>query len=142
MAQITKKTAERKLPSSKPADLAPHLIGTKGKVERPRPEAAAANEPLTFKVSPDFKQEVRRNAADHDLRLNQVLVRAFEALKTQQRPGPASLRGITSQACMSCAARATTHCSTWARPAISRSDCGATPTKAAFSARQVFQGTM
>jgi len=61
------------------------LIGAKGKVERPRAAAAAVgNEPLTFKVSADFKREFRRYAADHDLRLNQVLVRAFEALKRSE----------------------------------------------------------
>jgi hypothetical protein len=32
----------------------------------------------------DFQREFRRYAADHDLRLNQVPVRAFEALKAQQ----------------------------------------------------------
>lgn len=74
------------MPSTKPADLAPHLIGTKGKVERPTPGAATANEPLTFKVSAEFKRRFRRYAVDHDLRLNQVLVRAFEALEQQQEP--------------------------------------------------------
>jgi hypothetical protein len=69
------------LPSTKPADLAPHLIGSKGSVERPRPVAAVGTEPLTFKVSADFRREFRRYAVDHDLRLNQVLVLAFEALK-------------------------------------------------------------
>ena len=72
------------MPRSKPADLAPHLIGTKGKIERPQPGTAAGNEPLTFKVTAEFKREFRRYAADHDLRLNQVLIRAFEALKAQR----------------------------------------------------------
>lgn len=83
MGRKAQRKGERKLPSAKPADLAPHLIGTKGKVERPHPGRPAANEPLTFKVSAEFKREFRRYAADHDLRLNQVLVRAFEALKRE-----------------------------------------------------------
>lgn len=73
------------MPSTKPADLAPHLIGTKGKVGRPTSGASTANEPLTFKVSAEFKREFRRYAVDHDLRLNQVLVRAFEALEKQEQ---------------------------------------------------------
>ena len=71
------------MPKAKPADLAPHLIGTKGKVERPRTEASVGNEALNFKVSATFKREFRRYAVDHDLRLNQVLVQAFEALKRE-----------------------------------------------------------
>jgi hypothetical protein len=84
MERKAQKKGERKLPNAKPADLAPHLIGAKGKVERPRPASAAGNEPLTFKVSAEFKREFRRYAVDHDLRLNQVLVRAFEALKRSE----------------------------------------------------------
>lgn len=68
------------MPSARPADRAPQLIAAKGNVQRPQP-AAAGREPLTFKVSAEFKREFRRYAADHDLRLNQVLVHAFEALK-------------------------------------------------------------
>lgn len=86
MERKAQRRGERKLPSTKPADLAPHLIGTKGKVGRPTPGAATANEPLTFKVSAEFKRRFRRYAVDHDLRLNQVLVRAFEALEQQQEP--------------------------------------------------------
>jgi hypothetical protein len=49
MARKAERKGERKLPSSKPADLAPHLIGTKGRVDRP--QTGTPNEPLTFKVS-------------------------------------------------------------------------------------------
>jgi len=70
------------LPSTKPADLAPHLIGTKGQVGRPVP-AATANEPMNFKMSPEFKREFRMAAADRGLRLNELLIEAFEAWKAK-----------------------------------------------------------
>jgi hypothetical protein len=70
------------LPSLKPADLAPHLIGTKGQVRRPVP-ATAANEPMNFKMSPQFKREFRMAAADRGLRLNELLIEAFEAWKAK-----------------------------------------------------------
>ena len=82
MERKTEKSGERKLPSSKPADLAPHLIGTKGKVERPGP-GTAANEPLTFKVSAEFKRRFRMAAADRGIRLNELLVQAFEAWESR-----------------------------------------------------------
>ena len=84
MGRKAQRTGGRKLPSTKPADQAPHLSGTKGKVGRPTSGASAANEPLTFKVSADFKRRFRRYAVDHDLRLNQVLVLAFEALEARE----------------------------------------------------------
>jgi hypothetical protein len=68
------------LPSSKPADLAPHLIGTKGKVDRP--QAGTPNEPLTFKVSAEFKRQFRVAAANRGIRLNELLVEAFETWKS------------------------------------------------------------
>jgi hypothetical protein len=77
MARKAERKGERKLPSSKPADLAPHLIGTKGKVDRP--QAGTANEPLTFKVSAEFKRRFRVAAANRGIRLNELLVEAFEA---------------------------------------------------------------
>jgi hypothetical protein len=49
----------------------------------PPPAAAArgeeAGQPLNFRVSPDFRRRFRRYAAEHDLRLSQLLVLAFEA---------------------------------------------------------------
>jgi hypothetical protein len=70
------------LPSTKVADLDPGLIGTKGKVGRPTP--AAANEPMNFKVSPAFKREFRMAAADRGMRLNELLLEAFEAWKARK----------------------------------------------------------
>jgi hypothetical protein len=70
------------LPSTKAADLAPHLIGTKGKVGRP--SSAPHNEPMNFKVSAAFKREFRMAAADRGLRLNELLIEAFEAWKARR----------------------------------------------------------
>lgn len=76
--------------NAKPADLAPHLIGTKGQVAKPSATmqtstaAAAPNEPLNFKMSPAFKREFRMAAAERGLRLNELLVEAFEAWKEKQ----------------------------------------------------------
>ena len=67
--------------NAKPADLAPHLIGTKGQVQKPSPSASSAqatsapNEPLNFKVA----------AVSRGLRLNELLVEAFEAWKEKTK---------------------------------------------------------
>jgi hypothetical protein len=37
-------------------------------------------EPLNFRVPLEFRRRFRRYAADHDMKLNEVLYRAFEAL--------------------------------------------------------------
>lgn len=68
------------MPKSKPADLAPHPIGTKGSVEGPSPPVVNS-EPMTFKVSTEVRKRFKRYAFEHDMRLNQVLVRALEALE-------------------------------------------------------------
>lgn len=56
----------------------------------PKPAAFAAparpkqlnqyGEPLNFRVPMEFRRRFRRYAADHDMKLNEVLYRAFEAL--------------------------------------------------------------
>ena len=73
------------MPSTKPADLAAHLIGTKGQVGRPTHTVAAANEPMNFKMSTEFKREFRMAAADRGIRMNELLVEAFEAWKAARR---------------------------------------------------------
>jgi hypothetical protein len=73
------------LRNAKPADLAPHLIGTKGMVGKPAPTTAAPNEPLNFKMSPAFKREFKMAAVSRGLRLNELLVEAFEAWKKIER---------------------------------------------------------
>lgn len=37
-------------------------------------------EPLNFRVPMEFRRRFRRYAADHDMKLNEVLYRAFEVL--------------------------------------------------------------
>ncbi len=77
--------------NAKPADLAPHLIGTKGQVQKPSPSASSAqatsapNEPLNFKMPPAFKREFKVAAVSRGLRLNELLVEAFEAWKEKTK---------------------------------------------------------
>jgi len=78
------------LRNAKPADLASHLIGTKGHVAKPSSAAQASsapNEPLNFKMSPAFKREFKMAAVERGLRLNELLVEAFDAWKEKQRGG-------------------------------------------------------
>jgi hypothetical protein len=75
------------LRNAKPADLAPHLVGTKGQVAKPAASAQAVsgpNEPLNFKMSPAFKREFKMAAVSRGLRLNELLVEAFEAWKERR----------------------------------------------------------
>jgi predicted HicB family RNase H-like nuclease len=44
----------------------------------------AANEPLTFKVSAEFKRQFRMAAADRGIRLNELLIQAFDAWKAKE----------------------------------------------------------
>jgi hypothetical protein len=76
------------LRNAKTADLAPHLVGTKGQVAKPSASeqaAAGPNEPLNFKMSPAFKREFKMAAAANGLRLNELLVEAFEAWKEKTK---------------------------------------------------------
>ena len=41
-------------------------------------------EPLAFKVPPEFRRRFRQRAVDMDLKLNELLFVAFEALEAQQ----------------------------------------------------------
>jgi hypothetical protein len=42
---------------------------------------------MNFKVSPAFKREFRMTAADRGLRLNELLIEAFDAWKEGHRAG-------------------------------------------------------
>lgn len=78
----------------KPLDLS-GLVATKGSAapvagvaQRTAPaadEAEAKHVPLNFKISGELKRRFRRFAADHDLKLNELLKLAFE--EYEQRHG-------------------------------------------------------
>ena len=84
--------------SSKTASLSAGLIATKGSaapvVDMPTRSAALpgavegessrALAPLNFRVAADFRTEFKTYAASHNLKLNQLLKRAFEAYRKQQ----------------------------------------------------------
>lgn len=88
--------------TKKTSDLAP-LVATKGQatpvVSMPTRSAQApgvcaapvlakppgeAGAPLNFRVSMTFKREFRQYALDHDLKLNELLRKAFETLKREE----------------------------------------------------------
>ena len=83
----------------KTADLSAGLLAVKGSAAPARdmqPRAAAPVEtpiaadtdrndaPLNFRVSADFRREFKTYAAQHDLKLNELLRRAFDAYKRQE----------------------------------------------------------
>jgi hypothetical protein len=68
----------------KPADLAPHLIGTKGSVGKPSSVPAVTNEPLNFKMPASFKREFKMAAVSNGLRMNELLAEAFELWKKER----------------------------------------------------------
>ena len=41
-------------------------------------------QPLNFRISPDFRRSFKTYAARHDLKLNELLVRSFDAYRAQQ----------------------------------------------------------
>jgi hypothetical protein len=77
----------------KAAPLSPALVAIKG-TAAPAPdmppraltplEDEAGSVPLNFKVSPEFRRAFRTYAAAHDLKLNALLVRCFEAYRVRQ----------------------------------------------------------
>ena len=50
----------------------------------PRPTGEAL-EPLNFKVPASFRRAFKTYAAEHDLKLNELLQRSFEAYRQQKR---------------------------------------------------------
>jgi hypothetical protein len=51
----------------------------------PAEEKEANLAPLNFRISATFKREFKTYAAAHDLKLNELLRRSFEAYRKQQR---------------------------------------------------------
>ena len=45
---------------------------------------AAALQPLNFRITADFRRSFKTYAARHDLKLNELLVRSFDAYRAQQ----------------------------------------------------------
>lgn len=50
----------------------------------PTADAEAGLQPLNFRVSNVFRREFKTYAAAHDLKLNELLKRSFEAYRKQQ----------------------------------------------------------
>ena len=50
----------------------------------PEPAGDRNDAPLNFRVSPAFRREFKTYAAQHDLKLNELLRRAFDAYKSQE----------------------------------------------------------
>ncbi len=76
----------------KPAALSAGLVAIKGNAAPARdmpPRGAVAAEtaglqPLNFRVGTEFRREFKTYAAAHDLKLNELLRRSFEAYRKQQ----------------------------------------------------------
>jgi hypothetical protein len=51
----------------------------------PQQERAGGKlQPLNFRISPEFRRSFKTYAARHDLKLNELLVRSFDAYRAQQ----------------------------------------------------------
>lgn len=81
--------------SKKTAELSAGLVAIKGQAapandmpsrasapSKQKPEAG--QDPLNFRVSPEFRREFKTYAAAHDLKLNELLVKCFESFRKQQ----------------------------------------------------------
>lgn len=81
----------------KPAALSAGLVAVKGAaapvvdmpprssvVEAPKVEPEAGLQPLNFRVSAEFRREFKTYAAAHDMKLNELLKRAFESYRKQK----------------------------------------------------------
>ena len=71
------------------AAAAPAKAAIKPPARKAKPEPVEAKEanlaPLNFRISASFKREFKTYAASHDLKLNELLRRCFEAYRKQQR---------------------------------------------------------
>jgi hypothetical protein len=76
--------------AKKPAALSPNLVAVKG-TAAPAPDMAGRTvkegegdlAPLNFRVSSSFRREFKTYAAQHDLKLNELLRRSFETYRRQ-----------------------------------------------------------
>ena len=62
-------------------------MGSRGAVPPPEPEAEedTNNQPLNFRVTAVFRREFRTYAAQHDLKLNELLRLCFDAYQKANR---------------------------------------------------------
>jgi hypothetical protein len=74
----------------KAAALSPGLVAVKGSAapipDMPARSPDAGLQPLNFRVSADFRREFKTYAAAHDLKLNELLRRSFEAYRAAKGP--------------------------------------------------------
>lgn len=63
------------------------MIATTAPARQPEPDATqkaapggGAGEPLNFRVTPEFRRQFRQYALDHNKKLSEVLVTAFQSL--------------------------------------------------------------
>lgn len=82
----------------KPAPLSAGLVAVKGSAapahdmpprsapvaQTPTAEGEAGLQPLNFRVGGEFRREFKTYAAAHDLKLNELLRRSFEAYRKEQ----------------------------------------------------------
>jgi hypothetical protein len=82
--------------AKKTGNLSAGLIATKGaatpaadvvgrQTEAAPPTASVASAPLNFKVDEDFRRRFRLRAAEHDLKLNELLRECFAAWEREKR---------------------------------------------------------
>jgi hypothetical protein len=50
----------------------------------PQQERGGGLQPLNFRISSEFRRSFKTYAARHDLKLNELLVRSFDAYRAQQ----------------------------------------------------------
>ena len=75
---------ETAAPAAEPPKAASRPAARKAKAE-PAEEKEANLAPLNFRIPASFRREFKTYAATHDLKLNELLRRSFEAYRKQQR---------------------------------------------------------
>jgi hypothetical protein len=79
------------VPSPAPETAAPEAASPQARPAARKPKAEPAEEkeanlaPLNFRIPASFRREFKTYAATHDLKLNELLRRCFQAYRKQQR---------------------------------------------------------
>ena len=84
MTAVPSPAPETAAPAAAPPKAATRPAARKAKAE-PAEEKEANLAPLNFRISASFRREFKTYAATHDLKLNELLRRCFEAYRQQQR---------------------------------------------------------